>query len=319
MSSIPLIDISPLALEDRQAWQPVIDAIDTACRDRGFFYVTGHGVDPALVQQVFDMSARFFALPDTDKRAIDITQSPNHRGYGSIGAEQLEEGKPTDWKETFDMALHLPEEHAYVERCPSMYGPNRYPQLEGFQSLMERYYAELFPVAMRILKAMALALKMPEDFFSQSFSTHVTVLRVIHYPPRPEQVHDNGAGAHTDYGCITLLRQDQIGGLQVRGVDGQWIDATPIEDSYVVNIGDLMQHWTNDIYRSTAHRVVSPQAGVHRYSSPFFVEPDFDTLVTTLPTCIDTEHPLRYQPVTSGDWIQSRFKATYSYRNKETS
>jgi isopenicillin N synthase-like dioxygenase len=166
-------------------------------------------------------------------------------------------------------------------------------------------------------KAMAMALKQPEDFFTKHFSCPISVLRLIHYPP--QQTKSNGAGAHTDYGCITLLYQDQTGGLQVQGVDGKWVDAPPVEGSFVVNIGDLMQRWTNDRYKSTAHRVTSPTTDVTRFSMPFFVEPDFDTVVETLDSCLADGEQSQYSAITAGDWILSRFSDTYEYRTPETS
>ncbi|MFP8967577.1 isopenicillin N synthase family dioxygenase [Pokkaliibacter sp. CJK22405] len=317
MASLPLIDISALLNPeaDPQQVQEVVATIDAACRDVGFFYITGYGIDEALISNAFDVASAFFALSEAEKLRIDITQSPNHRGYGSIGAEQLEAGIPADWKETFDMALDLPVTHPYVQKSPAFYGPNRYPDSNDFVVAMEAYYQALFPVAMRLLEAMAQGLGEASDYFTRYFTTHVSVLRMIHYPPRPSQTHENGAGAHTDYGCITLLRQDEVGGLQVKGKSGEWLAAPPIPKSFVVNIGDLMQRWTNDVYRSTAHRVMSPGSQIHRYSSPFFVEPDFDTPVSTLPGCVSKERPLQYDTVSSGEWIQSRFAATYAYKS----
>ncbi|WP_413699511.1 isopenicillin N synthase family dioxygenase [Psychromonas sp. KJ10-10] len=139
------------------------------------------------------------------------------------------------------------------------------------------------------------------------------MLRLIHYPP--QQIQSNGAGAHTDYGCITLLYQDQIGGLQVQDRNGDWLDATPVENSFVVNIGDLMQRWTNDCYKSTPHRVTSPTSETTRFSMPFFVEPDFDTKVSTVNSCLAEGEKSQYKDVTAGDWILSRFADTYAYRS----
>ncbi len=323
MTSIPVIDISPLSSPDRESWAPVISEIDRACREIGFLAITGHGISEQQLESMFDLSQRFFAQPMAEKEKIEMAKSSNHRGWGSYGAEQLDPEKPTDWKETFDMALDIHPEHPVVSECPALYGPNQYGDMPGFQQQMNQHYSLLMSVARRMLKAMAIALQQPDDFFTRYFETeHVSVLRFIHYPPRPEgQVVPEdamAAGAHTDYGCITLLAQDDVGGLEVLNKDGQWISAPPVKGALVVNIGDLMQRWTNDLYRSTSHRVRNLAPGKHRYSMPFFVEPKYDTPVTTIPTCISADHPAQYDLVTSGDWLLSRFEATYAYRQKES-
>lgn len=315
-ANLPIIDISALANPDTSQWNEVIEAIDKACRDTGFFYVTGHGIPAQQFKDVETMADQLFSQPEQEKQKINIQHSANHRGWGQVSAEQLDPNGPKDFKETFDMALDLSPFHPQVDRCPDLYGPNQYPNLEGFVPLVQQHYELTMQVGLRILKAMAIALKQPEDFFTQSFNYPVSVLRFIHYPPQKEM--SNGAGAHTDYGCITLLYQDQTGGLQVQGVDGEWVDASPVENSFVVNIGDLMQRWTNDRYKSTAHRVMSPTQDVTRFSMPFFVEPNFDTVVETLDSCLDHGEQSLYPPITAGDWILSRFSATYEYRGLES-
>jgi isopenicillin N synthase-like dioxygenase len=314
--NLPIIDITALQSDDISQWQDVIEAIDKACRDTGFFYVTGHGIPTEQFTNVQTMANTLFALPEATKQKINIQHSTNHRGWGQVSAEKLDPNGPSDYKETFDMALDLSPYHSQVARCGQLYGPNQYPNIDGFIQLMQHQYQLSMEVALRILKAMALALQLPIDFFSQHFSYPVSVLRLIHYPPQQE--NKNGAGAHTDYGCITLLYQDQVGGLQVQDRKGDWLDATPVENSFVVNIGDLMQRWTNDCYKSTSHRVTSPTAQTTRFSMPFFVEPNFDTEVSTVASCLADGESAQYKNVTAGDWILSRFADTYEYRNEAT-
>ncbi|WP_432462884.1 isopenicillin N synthase family dioxygenase [Agarivorans sp. QJM3NY_33] len=314
--TLPIINISALDKPNPKDWQTVADAIDKACRDTGFFYVVGHGIPAEQFAKVQAMAEQFFALPEAIKQQISIQHSSNHRGWGQVSAEQLDPNGPKDFKETFDMALDLSPYHPQVARCPQLYGPNQYPHLQGFIQLMQQQYELSLPLALKLLSAMALALKLPLDFFTKSFTCPISVLRLIHYPP--QQGQQNGAGAHTDYGCITLLYQDQIGGLQVQDRHGQWIDASPVENSYVVNIGDLMQRWTNDCYQSTPHRVTSPSQQTTRFSMPFFVEPNFDTEVSTLDSCLAEGESSRYPTVTAGEWILSRFADTYAYRSEPT-
>ena len=314
---LPLIDYSFLTSENRVTRNKEIEKLDLACREVGFIYLVNHGISSELIAKLQKEAELFFSLPTEEKRKIDISKSLNHRGYGAIGEENLEEGAQQDWKETFDMALNFDKSHPLAAKYPKMYGENRYPEASSTVEILHKYYEAAFSVSQHLLKAMALALQLQEDFFTQHFNNHVTVLRMIHYPPRPELNHTNGAGAHTDYGCITLLLQDSVGGLQVKSRDGNWVDATPVEGSLVVNIGDLMQRWTNDKYVSTAHRVIASKTDSHRYAFPFFVEPDYETLVECVATCQGENNPAKYKGVLSGDWIQSRFDATYSYREDD--
>jgi isopenicillin N synthase-like dioxygenase len=314
--AIPIIDISTLSDRNKNEWQDVISSIDRACRDKGFFYVVGHGIPAEQFTKVREIANAFFALDENIKQRINIKHSANHRGWGQVNAEKLDPNGPQDFKETFDMALDLSPHHPQVARCPELYGPNQYPNLEGFIQIMQQHYDLTLQVGFKILKAMALALNQAEDYFTQYFNCPISVLRLIHYPPQKQQ--SNGAGAHTDYGCITLLHQDEIGGLQVRDINGTWLDAPPVENSFVVNIGDLMQRWTNDRYKSTPHRVISPEGSQTRFSMPFFVEPDFDTPVTTLDSCLSPGEKSRYPTINAGDWILSRFSDTYEYRNQDS-
>ena len=318
MNSIPLIDFACLKHSDANLRAAEIKKLDQACREVGFFYLTNTSIDTSVMSLLQRAAERFFTLPQEEKKSIDIKHSLNHRGYGQIGEEQLDEISQADWKETFDMALDFPLDHALAQKYPTMYGPNQYPSKASIVEALQEYYVAAFDVSQVVLKAMAEALALESNFFTQCFKNHVTVLRMIHYPPRPEESHTNGAGAHTDYGCITLLLQDDVGGLQVKNRQGEWTDAIPIKGSLVVNIGDLMQRWTNDEYVSTAHRVIAPLKEVHRYSFPFFVEPDYETNVKCVESCQSKEKPAKYAPILSGDWIQSRFDATYAYREKES-
>jgi len=315
---IPLIDISPLYSDDDMAWRQVCKQIDSACRDVGFFYIKGHGISQDDIERVFELGKTFFAQPEAEKLKIDIQGSKNHRGYGPIAAEALEDGLPGDLKETFDMGRNLPPDDPEVLMGLPLHGPNQYPEIAGWQEEIEAHYARMSELANLLLQAMALALDCDHEFFTRCMKRPVSVLRMIHYPPAEQRQHDTqmGCGAHSDYGCLTILAQDQIGGLQVRDSKNQWLDATPIPGTFVINIGDLLSRWTNDRYRSTLHRVINP-TGAERYSMPFFVEPSFDTLVETLESCISAEQPRQYEPVTSGDWIMSRFAATYAYRQED--
>lgn len=319
MNTLPLIDIAPLYGTDNAAWRDVATQIDAACRDWGFFYITGHGIPPERIDALLAAAKAFFALPEAEKLKIDITRTAHHRGYGAIATEQLDPTQPSDLKETFDMGFHMAADHPEVLAGKPLRGPNRHPDLPGWAPLMEQHYADMQALAQTLLRAIALALGIERDFFDARFAEPISVFRMIHYPPRhtARSADQPGAGAHTDYGCVTLLYQDDAGGLQVHNVNGEWIDAPPIPGSFVVNIGDMMARWSNDRYTSTPHRVISP-LGVHRYSMPFFAEPHPDTEISCLPNCSSADNPPKYPPVTSAEYLLSRFADTYAYRREET-
>ncbi|SPZ16850.1 2OG-Fe(II) oxygenase [Pseudomonas luteola] len=315
--SLPIIDIAPLYSAEDTGWQTVARDIDQACRTWGFFYIKGHPIPATRLAQLQDYAQRFFALPVEEKLKIDITQSQHHRGYGAVATEQLDPNLPSDLKETFDMGFHVPANHPDVLAGKPLRGPNRHPDLEGWEALLETHYQDMQALACTVLRAITLALGIDRDFFDQRFVAPMSAFRMIHYPPRQSagDTKQQGAGAHTDYGCVTLLHQDQVGGLQVRSVQGDWIDAPPIEGTYVVNIGDMMARWSNDRYKSTPHRVISP-SGVDRYSMPFFAEPDPDTLISCLPGCHGPDIPPKYPDTTAAAWLLSRFADTYAYRRE---
>ncbi|MGY4533011.1 isopenicillin N synthase-like dioxygenase [Pseudomonas sp. TE3786] len=313
-NSLPVIDIAPLYAHDDAGWLAVAQQIDAACRDWGFFYIKGHPISPARMDELLSAAKTFFASSEVEKLRIDITQSEHHRGYGGIATEQLDPTKPSDLKETFDMGFHMPADHPEVLAGKPLRGPNRHPEQLGWEALMEQHYSDMQELAKTLLRAMTIALGIERDFFDVRFNEPISVLRMIHYPPRhtASSAEQQGAGAHTDYGCITLLYQDDAGGLQVQNVQGEWIDAPPIDGSFVVNLGDMMARWSNDRYKSTPHRVISP-LGVDRYSMPFFAEPHPDTQISCLPGCSDESNPPKYPATTSVEYLLSRFADTYAY------
>lgn len=288
-------------------------AIDEACRTWGFFYIVGHNIPQSRMEALTAIAKNFFSRPMEEKLMIDLTKSKHHRGYGGFTAEQLDPSAPLDWKETFDMSCHLAEDHPAVRAGKPLRGPNRHPDVAGWEDLLEQHYNDMQQLALQLLRALALAIGMDETFFISKFNEPLSVFRMIHYPGLPKEKGRIVCGSHTDYGIVTLLYQDTAGGLQVRSLDGKWIDAPAIPGSFVVNIGDMMAMWSNDRYKSNFHRVLNP--GVDRISMPFFCEPNPETLISCLPHCCDTTHPVKCPPVKAGEWLQKRFKQTYAYRS----
>ncbi|KAI5684877.1 nonhem dioxygenase in morphine synthesis Nterminal [Leishmania braziliensis] len=310
---LPVIDIAPLYHDNKADLLRVAHAIDEACRTCGFFYITGHNLPKGRMEKVTEMAEKFFALPHQEKLRINLEKSPNHRGYGTYAAEQLDPSKPGDWKETFDMGFHLPPDHPSVVAGKPLRGPNNHPTwIEGWTDLMEQHYSDMQRLSLLLLRALALALDIDEGFFVSKFHEPLSVLRMIHYPALPDEKGRVVCGEHTDYGIVTLLYQDKAGGLQVKNAQGEWVDAPPVEGSYVVNIGDMMAMWSNGRYKSTPHRVLSP--GVDRISMPFFCEPNPETTISCLPNCFDEANPAKYPDIKAGDWLLMRFKQTYAYR-----
>ena len=207
-----------------------------------------------------------------------------------MGGENLDPEQQTeagDLKEGLKIGRDLPLDHPLVVAGTPLHGPNQWPEaLPGWRQAMEAYYAALTDLGRSVMHAFALALELEETFFDHKLGGPMATVGPLHYPPQSGQITQRriGAGAHTDFGCLTLLAQDAAGGLQVRNSAGSWIEAPPIAGAFVVNIGDMMARWSNDIFASTLHRVINT-SGRERYSIPFFFDPEFDTDLTCLATC----------------------------------
>jgi isopenicillin N synthase-like dioxygenase len=273
--TLPVIDLS--APGDRPARQ-----IEAACRDTGFFYLTGHGVPPGLLGSLDAASRAFFALPEADKMEIAMDRGGRAwRGYFPVGGE-LTSGRP-DLKEGVYFGTELPDDHPRVRAGLPLHGRNLFPrQVPELRAAVLAYLDALTSVGHSVLRAVARSLDLPADYFEASYTAEPTVLfRIFHYPPSPPGSDDWGVGQHTDYGLLTLLAQDDNGGLSVRTPDG-WIDAPPIPGTFVCNIGDMLEKLTGGWYRSTLHRVRNV-SGRDRLSYPFFFDPDFTAEVPALP------------------------------------
>ncbi len=281
--------------------------IAAACRETGFFYVAGHGV-PAALRAELDAAARaFFALPDEQKREIEMARGgAAWRGWFPVGAE-LTSGEQ-DLKEGLYFGAELPAGHPLP-----LHGPNLFPrQVPALRPLVLTYLDELTRVAQEVLRGVALSLGLPADYFAAGYTANPTVLfRIFHYPPAGDEGW--GVGEHTDYGLLTLLLQDDNGGLQVHTPDG-WLDAPPLPDTFVCNIGDMLERLTGGYYRSTPHRVRNT-SGRDRLSFPFFFDPDFTAAVPPLPPRAavapdgrrrwDGQSPLAFEG-TYGDYLTAK-------------
>jgi isopenicillin N synthase-like dioxygenase len=308
MTAIPVIDVSGLMGGDAAR---VAAEIGAACRNVGFFYVTGHPIPQALRDEVFATAATFFAQSDPQKSRVLYTAAGN-RGYVPMKGEALDPGKPADLKEAFNIGLDLPADDPDVLAGRGFRAANLWPDVPGFRATMLAYFDACLGLGRLLHRAFALDLGLPPDFFDDKIDRPMAVLRLLHYPPAPAQAEAGqlGAGEHTDYGCVTLLATDGVGGLQVRSRAGDWLDAPHVPGAFVCNIGDCLMRWTNDIYVSTPHRVVSP-AGRERFSVAFFLDPNPEADIACLPGCATPDRPARYAPIRGDAFLTARLSPTY--------
>jgi isopenicillin N synthase-like dioxygenase len=282
-AGLAVIDISPLVRAGSAAAKAsVAEQIQAACRDRGFFYVTGHGVPDGLLGELADASAEFFALPEADKLQIAMERGGRAwRGFFPVGGE-LTSGEP-DLKEGLYFGAELAADDRRVLAGLPLHGPNLFPrQVPRLRPLVLSYLDALTGVGQALLAGVAQSLGLEPGYFAAGYTADPTVLfRIFHYPPSPPGARGWGVGEHTDYGLLTLLAQDDSGGLQVAAPEG-WIDAPPIPGTLVCNIGDMLDRLTGGWYRSTPHRVRN-LSGHGRLSFPFFLDPAWGAEVPPLP------------------------------------
>lgn len=307
--AVPVIDVGRLYDGSELERIAVARSLGLACRETGFFYVAGHAIDGALMQAAFAAARAFFALPAAEKERISIHRSPHNRGYVPFGGESLDPTKPVDLKEAFNIGLDLAPDDREVKAGAAFRGVNLWPDLPGFERTMLAYYRAAWDLGRLLHQAFAIDLGLAPGFFEDKLDRPMATLRVLHYPPMPAKREQGqlGAGEHTDYGNITLLATDDVGGLEVRTRSGDWVKAPPIAGTFVCNIGDCLMRWSNDTYVSTPHRVVNRE-GRERYSIAFFLDPNPEAVVMALPNT----GPSRYPPISGAEFLRSRLEPTYA-------
>jgi isopenicillin N synthase-like dioxygenase len=313
-SALPIIDIGGLSsavLTDRKA---VAERLRAACLDNGFFYVVNHGVPPALIDGLFEETTRFFDSPAAAKSAVDKSLSFCQRGFEPMRAQTLEAGAPPDLKESFYIGPELSLDDPRVVARRFNHGPNQWPAaMPNFRPVTEAYFATMLELSRKLMAGLALALDLDEGYFAAYCTQPHATLRLLHYPPQPANAApgEKGAGAHSDFGGLTLLLQDEVGGLQVQGKSkDEWIHATPVPGAFVVNLGDMIARWTNDRFRSTVHRVVNA-SGRERYSVPFFFSGNPDQEVECLPSCLGSGEVPKYPRTTVEGHLREMYRRTY--------
>ncbi|KAK4546342.1 hypothetical protein LTR36_002019 [Oleoguttula mirabilis] len=324
---IPLIDFSAFMSGDETTKRTTAQSIVHGFQRAGFIYLKNHGIPKADVANTFAESAKFFRRPSSQKEAMGWTTPEANRGYSQPGRE-----KTTDLKDAADIEAKRAEEGADLKesfeigREGEPNHPNHWPDRfddngADFKKQMLHFHDTCKQLHMQVMRAMAVGLGIDESWFDSFCDGGDNTLRLLHYPEVQSTAFKKNkntvrAGAHTDYGSITLLFQDMAGGLQVLSPNGNFIDATPIADTIVVNAADLLARWSNDTIKSTKHRVVEPpiKADVHpaRYSIAYFCNPNFDRFIDAiLGTYDELKGDKKYEGINSGDYLAQRLAATY--------
>ena len=307
VSEIPVIDAGPLLSATDAGVREVAAAMRAAAEGVGFFYIRNHGIPDAVLDAADAAARTFFVLPLERKMRVRIND--RHRGFLRVGAAKMYGTARADLKESFVWGLDI-DDAAAGNR---LIGPNRWPDdMPALRAALVPFFAAGQACGERLFRAFAASLDVPLDYFTRAVDKPVSRASIIYYPPQAPDAgaEQFGVAPHTDYGCMTLLHQDTVGGLQVRGRGGDWLTAHPIPGTLVVNVGDLLARWTNDRFVSTPHRVVN-SAGVVRHSMAVFVDPNFEADV--VPVCYAGERP-HYDAVRCGDYIVSLLDAAFAYR-----
>jgi isopenicillin N synthase-like dioxygenase len=331
MGLVPVIDLAPAGRTAKR--DEVARSIARACEEVGFLAIVGHGVPVSVIDDVWSMTRRFFDLPDEIKRSAVMPRPGYPYGWSPVAGESLAystgERRPPDLKETFSIgpADVTPAPAANRDAIEFAWAPNIWPaQPAGFRAALLAYYRAVSELAERLMVLFALGLGLPETFFAPTIDRAISALRLLNYPdqtaaPLPGQLR---AGAHTDYGSLTILLQEQApGGLEVQARDGSWHPVPAVAGAFIVNLGDLMARWTNDRWRSTMHRVVNPprdaRGSTRRQSIAFFHQPNWDAEIVCLPTCLPAGEKPKYPSVRSGPHLASKFRSTVIVAGAERS
>lgn len=311
---IPVIDLEGSFSDNPEDRKAVAWDVHKACRDTGFFYVKNHRVPREAMEGQIEIARDFFALPLEEKRMTDVSLSRATRGYDGLAAQTLDEGSPPDLKEGFQIGRDISADHPDVLRGLPGVGPNQWPARPSrFRAQFEDYVDQLTVLGRHLFGILALSLELPEDYFAEGLIEPHLTSRIHHYPRQPPTAAFNqlGAGAHTDWGMITMLLQDAIGGLEVLNADGDWIRAPYIPDTFVINLGEMVPILTNGLYHATTHRVLNNVSEQSRYSCATFFDPNYAYRVTCVPTCLPAGGFGPAAELTVGEHIAEMNRKTY--------
>ncbi|MEX2202296.1 MAG: 2OG-Fe(II) oxygenase family protein [Dongiaceae bacterium] len=315
-SEIPVVDIGPMFGPDRAGRLAVAKELRRCCSEVGFMYIKNHGVREERMICAREQMAEYFHRPLEYKLQHDIMHAQRHRGFVRYGGLYADVSAKPDHQEAFEVALELPENDPDYLAGNMIYGPNIWPEdMPDFRKHIYAYYDEILSLGRVMFRAFALALDLEETWFEPLIDKPMGQLRLIYYPPQEGPIDPQriGIGAHSDYECFTILWQDGTGGLQVQNIAGEWIEATPVPGTFIINIGDMMARWTNGLFSSTPHRVIN-RSGKERYSMPFFYGASYDTVASCVPSLLKPGEKPKFPPTKCGYWTEMNNTAAYEYR-----
>jgi len=308
LDEIPIIDIEPL-IDNANILKQTGKKIRDACKNFGFFYIKNHNIPKSHIDTLIPAIQNFFNLPLEDKIKIHINNSKIFRGYTPLGEEFTDNSY--DWHECVDFGLETKKNDSNYRK---LLGPNQWPQgQDNFRKVLEMHWDLMIKLGKKITQGLAISLDLSKDYFLPFMDKSHSYMRVSHYPPYNNSYKKNigeGIGSHIDYGFLTILTQDTIGGLQIKNQNDEWLNAPIIPGTLLINIGHMIQRWSNNYYKATVHRVILPKN--NRYSIPFFFEPNFDTVVSPLEKFCDKDNRPHYKPLHFGDYLIDTFKNSYS-------
>lgn len=322
--TLPIIDLKNFLNAKGNERKKIAARVDNICSSIGFLIIENHGVPENIRKSAWNTAEEFFGTSAQNKRNAQPDDEGSPRGYlpieGETLAKTLGEATPPDRKETFSSGpLFAPKGHTQNDDFHFFYGANIWPtKPQSFKDNWTAYYRAMEQLGAQIMQMLGAALKVDESFFVEYHSHHISALRSQNYPALGTKVLPGQlrAGVHSDYGSVTLLYPDpNVGGLEVKSPDGNWIKAPIVNDAYIINIGDLLSHWTNDRWVSTLHRVVEPDGneGItspKRQSIAYFMNPNYDAMIKAIPTCISDGNPAKYDPVLAGHYLMNKFKTS---------
>ena len=302
MNAVPLISMAQSEADFAQAFGESFERF-------GFAMVKDHGLDPALVEQAWATAKEYFAQSTEEKLKHDASAIGGARGYTAYGKEIAKDAKFVDQKEFWHVGRDLPEGHPLKASTPGNVWPDNPPQ---FREIFSKLFADFDQVGAKLLRAIAIYLKLDPDYFERSAREGNSVLRLLHYPPVDESAPGIRAEAHGDINLITMLLGAEEAGLEILDKDGEWLPVSPPPGGLAINVGDMLERMTNNRLPSTIHRVRNPDEGRKghaRYSMPFFMHLPSDFPIKTLEGCVDAEHPNLYpEPLLADDFLQQRLR-----------
>lgn len=312
VETIPVIDITPL--RDGSDAEPVAKALLAASQNLGFIYIKGHGIVDEVINTARAKAFEFFRGAEADKQRYRI--SNKHRGWLARGGAKMQDDAEADLKESFLWGYQ--DDNGFTESDHELRGPNQWPDfVPKLEPCAMDYFTQADKVARHLMRGFALGMKLDRDFFLRRCERPLSRASFVYYPAQDKDANSQvfGVGPHTDFGVLTVLCQDNLGGLQVKNLNGEWIEAPPIEGTLVVNVGDLLERWTDAAFRSTPHRVIN-SSGKERLSLVLAFDPDPETNIDARDIYGDT-HKAEQPAISCGDYLIWRFNRAFSYRKAD--